>query len=697
MNEIDMDSAAPDGATGTAGTGRATQDGAAYRVLARKYRPQDFSELVGQDALVRTITNAIREDRIAHAFILTGVRGVGKTTTARIIARSLNCIGADGQGGPTIDPCGVCEHCKAIADSRHVDVLEMDAASRTGVDNMRELLDGVRYLPASARFKIYIIDEVHMLSLQAFNALLKTLEEPPSHVKFIFATTEIRKLPVTVLSRCQRFDLRRVGAELLVAHFGGIVEAEGARAEAEALNLIAGAAEGSVRDGLSLLDQAIAHCGGEVTAQQVREMLGLADRLRIYDLFEELMRGDVAGALGQLREQYDLGADPEVVLRDLLELTHLLTRLQVAPEAGADPSLSEVERQRAEALAHGLSMPVLARTWQMLLKGLGEVRGAPSALAAAEMILIRIAYSTDLPSPLDAVRQVTGATGATTAPAQTPAATAAPPPAPVSAQVPASAPVSAQVPASAPVSAQVPAPVPVSGPQMGGAATALAQTVPDNMPAEMPAPITEATEATEAQADENFAETPATEASGPESLPESLRESLRESGPESLPESGPASGPVSGDRAAPDTLTPVIDSFAAIAEHAKANRDARLYHHLMEDIRLVAFRPGHLEIRPEDNAPADLANKLRGKLEAWTGETWAVVINSQVEGQPPLAAQQRQAEADILSDTESDPLVKAVLDTFPGAKVTSVRPLDDGGGGTYTDAPEQNNAANGVE
>jgi len=664
MNEIDMDSAAPDGATGTAGTGRATQDGAAYRVLARKYRPQDFSELVGQDALVRTITNAIREDRIAHAFILTGVRGVGKTTTARIIARSLNCIGADGQGGPTIDPCGVCEHCKAIADSRHVDVLEMDAASRTGVDNMRELLDGVRYLPASARFKIYIIDEVHMLSLQAFNALLKTLEEPPSHVKFIFATTEIRKLPVTVLSRCQRFDLRRVGAELLVAHFGGIIEAEGARAEAEALNLIAGAAEGSVRDGLSLLDQAIAHCGGEVTAQQVREMLGLADRLRIYDLFEELMRGDVAGALGQLREQYDLGADPEVVLRDLLELTHLLTRLQVAPEAGADPSLSEVERQRAEALAHGLSMPVLARTWQMLLKGLGEVRGAPSALAAAEMILIRIAYSTDLPSPLDAVRQVTGATGATTAPAQTPAATAARPPAPVSAQVP----------ASAPVSAQVPAPVPVSGPQMGGAATALAQTVPDNMPAEMPAPITEATEA---QADENFAEMPATEASGSESLPES--------------------GPVSGDRAAPDTLTPVIDSFAAIAEHAKANRDARLYHHLMEDIRLVAFRPGHLEIRPEDNAPADLANKLRGKLEAWTGETWAVVINSQVEGQPPLAAQQRQAEADILSDTESDPLVKAVLDTFPGAKVTSVRPLDDGGGGTYTDAPEQNNAANGVE
>ena len=613
-----MDSAAPAGATGIGGGSR---DDAAYRVLARKYRPQDFSQLVGQDALVRTITNAIREDRIAHAFILTGVRGVGKTTTARIIARSLNCIGPDGQGGPTIEPCGVCEHCKAIAESRHVDVLEMDAASRTGVDNMRELLDGVRYLPASARFKIYIIDEVHMLSLQAFNALLKTLEEPPSHVKFIFATTEIRKLPVTVLSRCQRFDLRRVGAELLVAHFGGIVEAEGVRSEAEALNLIAGAAEGSVRDGLSLLDQAIAHCGGEVTARQVREMLGLADRVRIYDLFEALMRGDVAGALGQLREQYDLGADPEVVLRDLLELTHLLTRLQVAPEAGADPSLSEVERRRAEALAKGLSMPVLARTWQMLLKGLGEVPGAPSALAAAEMILIRLAYSTDLPTPIDAVRQATGVTGATgAAPGQTPPPAAAPSPSPAS----------------------VSAPAPVSE--------------------EQAYEISEAAPAPEA-----FSQAP-------------------------------------DDPAAPDTLA-AIDSFAAIAERAKAMRDARLYHHLMEDIRLVAFRPGHLEIRPEDGAPADLANKLRGKLEAWTGETWAVVINSQAVGQPPLAAQQRRAEADILSDTESDPLVRAVLDTFPGAKVTNVRPLDDGigsgggdgepGDGAVT--PEQNDISDGVE
>ncbi len=623
MNEIDMDSAVPGGNEG------ASNDDAAYRVLARKYRPQDFSQLVGQEALVRTITNAIREERIAHAFILTGVRGVGKTTTARIIARSLNCIGADGLGGPTVEPCGVCEHCIAIAESRHVDVLEMDAASRTGVDNMRELLEGVRYLPASARYKIYIIDEVHMLSTEAFNALLKTLEEPPSHVKFIFATTETRKLPVTVLSRCQRFDLRRVGAELLVSHFAGIVEAEGATAEAEALNLIAGAAEGSVRDGLSLLDQAIAHCGGQVTAEQVREMLGLADRVRIYDLFEDLMKGDVAAALAQLREQYDLGADPEVVLRDLLELTHLLTRLQVAPEAGADPGLSEMERQRAEALASGLSMPVLARTWQMLLKGLGEVRGAPSALAAAEMILIRLAYSTDLPNPIDAVRQVTGAKSETQAAPSTSAPASAAPPAGSAANM-----------TSAPAPA---APAPSNAPtaQMGGGAAASAQA--QMVPEEMPDYIMEA-------------------------IPDPVEEQ-----PDEVPEMATAD-----DFGQQEPIT--IDSFAAIVARAREAREGHLYHHLMEDVRLVEFRDGHLEIRPEDNAPADLANKLRAKLDDWTGETWAVVINAQAEGEAPLAVQQRQAEADLLADTQADPLVQAVLDTFPGAKITEVRPLGVGGG-----------------
>ncbi len=637
MNEIDMDSAVPGGNEG------ASNDDAAYRVLARKYRPQDFSQLVGQEALVRTITNAIREERIAHAFILTGVRGVGKTTTARIIARSLNCIGADGQGGPTVEPCGVCEHCIAIAESRHVDVLEMDAASRTGVDNMRELLEGVRYLPASARYKIYIIDEVHMLSTGAFNALLKTLEEPPSHVKFIFATTETRKLPVTVLSRCQRFDLRRVGAELLVSHFAGIVEAEGATAEAEALNLIAGTAEGSVRDGLSLLDQAIAHCGGQVTAEQVREMLGLADRVRIYDLFEDLMKGDVAAALGQLREQYDLGADPEVVLRDLLELTHLLTRLQVAPEAGADPGLSEMERQRAEALASGLSMPVLARTWQMLLKGLGEVRGAPSALAAAEMILIRLAYSTDLPSPIDAVRQVTGAKAETQAAPSTSASSTS---APASAAPPAGSAASATstpAPAATAPAPAAPAPSNVTTAQMGGGAAASVQVQAQVVPEEMPDYIMEA-------------------------IPDPVEEQ-----PDEVPEMATAD-----DFGQQEPIT--IDSFAAIVARAREAREGHLYHHLMEDVRLVEFRDGHLEIRPEDNAPADLANKLRAKLDDWTGETWAVVINAQAEGEPPLAVQQRQAEADLLADTQADPLVQAVLETFPGAKITEVRPLGVGGG-----------------
>ena len=636
-----MDSVVPGGNEG------ASKDDAAYRVLARKYRPQDFSQLVGQAALVRTITNAIREERIAHAFILTGVRGVGKTTTARIIARSLNCIGADGQGGPTIEPCGVCEHCIAIAESRHVDVLEMDAASRTGVDNMRELLEGVRYLPASARYKIYIIDEVHMLSTGAFNALLKTLEEPPSHVKFIFATTETRKLPVTVLSRCQRFDLRRVGAELLVSHFAGIVEAEGATAEAEGLNLIAGAAEGSVRDGLSLLDQAIAHCGGQVTASQVREMLGLADRVRIYDLFEDLMKGDVAAALGQLREQYDLGADPEVILRDLLELTHLLTRLQVAPEAGSDPGLSEVERQRAEALAQGLSMPVLARTWQMLLKGLGEVRGAPSALAAAEMILIRLAYSTDLPSPIDAVRQVTGSKAVSQpAPSTSTPASAAPAPSGSVVNV-----------APTPVASAPPAPANVATAQMAGGAAASAQVraMPEEVPQDVPDYIMEA-------------------------IPDPIEEQ-----PDEVPEMATAE-----DLGQAEPIA--IDSFAAVVARAREAREGHLYHHLMEDVRLVEFRPGHLEIRPEDNAPTDLANKLRAKLDDWTGETWAVVINDQAMGEPPLAAQQRQAEADILADTQADPLVQAVLDTFPGAKITDVRPL-----GVSGDSDEAGKISNGDE
>lgn len=377
-----------------------------YRVLARKYRPSDFDSLIGQDAMVRTLSNAIDTGRLAHAFILTGVRGVGKTTTARIIAKALNCTSAD---GPTITPCGTCDNCNSIAQSRHVDVLEMDAASRTGVDDIREIIESVRYAPVSARYKIYIIDEVHMLSKNAFNALLKTLEEPPEHVKFIFATTEIRKLPVTVLSRCQRFDLKRVEAETLIAHLAKLVANENCTAEDGALKLIARAAEGSVRDSLSLLDQAIAHGAGAVGEGQVRDMLGLADRAQVLDLFEQIMRGDVASAIATLRQQYDSGADPVVVINDLLEVSHWLTRLKVTPDTGVDTLVSEAEKVQGSKMAESLSMPHLTRAWQMLMKGLGEVRIAPSAIAAAEMVLIRLAYASNLPSPADLVKKINNA------------------------------------------------------------------------------------------------------------------------------------------------------------------------------------------------------------------------------------------------------------------------------------------------
>jgi DNA polymerase-3 subunit gamma/tau len=377
-----------------------------YRVLARKYRPSTFDELIGHEAMVQTLSNALEAGRLAHAFILTGTRGIGKTTTARIIARGLNCTGADGKGGPTIAPCGVCQNCISIAEDRHQDVLEMDAASRTGVDDIRELIDGVRYLPVSARFKIYIIDEVHMLSKNAFNALLKTLEEPPEHVKFIFATTEIRKIPVTVLSRCQRFDLKRVDGETLAAYFASIAAKEDADIGSEALALIARAAEGSVRDGLSLLDQAIAHGDGVATAAQVRDMLGLADRTQIVDLLSQLMAGEIKASLALLRAQYDSGADPVVIIQDLLEMTHWLTSMKVTPEAVNNVAMAAGDVTRGQELAEKLTMPVLARTWQMLLKGLDEVRSAPMPLAAAEMILVRLAYVSDMPTPEDLARQL---------------------------------------------------------------------------------------------------------------------------------------------------------------------------------------------------------------------------------------------------------------------------------------------------
>lgn len=381
----------------------ATSSNENYRVLARKYRPTNFDSLIGQEAMVRTLSNAIDAGRLAHAFILTGVRGVGKTTTARIIAKALNCTASD---GPTITPCGECDQCVSIAESRHVDVLEMDAASRTGVDDIREIIEGVRYAPVSARYKIYIIDEVHMLSKNAFNALLKTLEEPPEHVKFIFATTEIRKLPVTVLSRCQRFDLKRIESDVMVAHLTNIVNQEECKASSAALKLMARAAEGSVRDALSLLDQAIAHGAGDVSEQQVRDMLGLADRAQVLDLFELVMAGDIKAALATLRSQYDLGADPAVVFQDLLDVTHWLTRLKVTPDTGTDTLVSEAEKTQGGEMAKKLAMPHLTLAWQVLLKGLLEVKESPSPIAAAEMVLIRLAYAVELPGPAELVKKL---------------------------------------------------------------------------------------------------------------------------------------------------------------------------------------------------------------------------------------------------------------------------------------------------
>ena len=377
-----------------------------YVVLARKYRPQNFEDLLGQDALVQTLTNAIQNNRLHHAYILTGIRGVGKTTTARLIARALNCTGADGKGGPTIHPCGVCDNCKAIAAGRHMDVMELDAASHTGVDDIRELLDSARYAPTNARYKVYIIDEVHMLSKGAFNALLKTLEEPPAHVKFIFATTEIRKVPVTILSRCQRFDLQRLSVETLTQLFTKILANENIPAETEALDIIAKAADGSARDGLSLLDQAIVLSNGNINTDVVKKMLGLADRSQTLTLFENLVNGNMEAVLKDISEQYTNGATPMIVLQDLINITHDLAKVKIITALLNSTSLSEIEKKTFATLSTSCSLAVLSKIWQMLIKGISEINMAPSAVEALEMILLRVAYSASLPTPYEILNEV---------------------------------------------------------------------------------------------------------------------------------------------------------------------------------------------------------------------------------------------------------------------------------------------------
>ncbi|MEW5962321.1 MAG: DNA polymerase III subunit gamma/tau [Pseudomonadota bacterium] len=562
-----------------------------YVVLARKYRPLRFEDLIGQNAMVQTLRNAFASGRIAQGYMLTGVRGTGKTTTARILARALNYE----PGGPTVDMPTLGPHCAEIIESRHPDVLEMDAASNTSVDNMREIIESARYKPLVARTKVFIIDEVHMLSKSAFNALLKTLEEPPEHVKFIFATTEIRKVPVTVLSRCQRFDLRRVDVPELIAHFERIAAAEGAKAERDALALIARAAEGSVRDGLSLLDQAIAMGDGTVDLAGVRAMLGLADRGRIFDLLDALFAGQAGAALEAFGRLHHDGAEPAQLLTDLAEAVHAAARMKVVGEAGSD-ALSKEEQRRAGALAARLSIPLLARAWQMLVKGLEDVSRAPSPATAAEMVLIRLAYTADLPSPDEIIRTLGGGT---TSGRARPERTA----------------------------------------REGSAVASEGPTADHDASAASPdftAP---------GEAEEGF---------------EGLDDSRLEG------EEVDAEG----------------EDYARVASYADAvalagsKRDARLKVHLEEHVSLVKFDAvaGAIDIFLMPGAPAEIANELREKLNRWTGRRWVVML-SKARGEPPIGVVRREQQAAEIEQLKADPAVRALLETFPDAKIAEVRQI----------------------
>jgi DNA polymerase III subunit gamma/tau len=555
-----------------------------HAALARKYRPRTFDELIGQEAMVRTLRNAFASGRIAQAYMLTGVRGVGKTTTARLIARALN-YDAQGAAGPTLDMSEEGAHCRAILESRHLDVVEMDAASHTGIDDIRELIDSAHYKPNIARYKVYILDEVHMLSKPAFAGLLKTLEEPPEHVKFIFATTEVRKVPVTVLSRCQRFDLKRIDIEELIAHLDRVATAEGANAERPALALIARAAEGSVRDALSILDRAIAFGGNKVEADAVRGLLGLADRTRIFELMETVLSGDAGDALKQLDALNRDGAEPGQVIADLADAVHAVTLVKAAGEASADPAASESERAHAADLAARLPMPALARAWQMLVKGYEEVRGSPRPLAAADMVLVRLAYAADLPPPGELARRLADGAGASAAETDT---------------------------ASSPRPSRKPEP-------------ARAET----RRAELPR-----------------AESPRTEADPPPADPDEVPE--------------------------PPAPPPELKSFEDVVALAEAKRDLKLKHALTEQVRLIQFKPGLIEINPLPQAPRELGQELMRKLKAWTGRVWIVAVSDD-DGAPPLGVQRREKEAREIEKVREHPAVKQVMQHFPGARIAAVR------------------------
>ncbi len=569
-----------------------------YRVLARKYRPQTFADLIGQEVLVRTLTNAFASGRIAHAFLLTGIRGIGKTTTARIIARGLNCIGADGNGEETTTPCGVCANCIAIAEDRHVDVVEMDAASNTGVDNMRDLIDSVRYAPTNARYKVYIIDEVHMLSKSAFNAILKTLEEPPPHVKFIFATTEIRKIPVTIISRCQRFDLKRVEMDELSAHLVSVAGRESIALPADCATLIAAAAEGSVRDSLSLLDQAIAmHTDAEgnvaIKANSVRDMLGLADKTQVFDLMKKIFSGEIESALSAAQKLHLQGADPSMLLSDLLDITHYLTRIVVAPALAVNLNYSPAEQALARDMAAELSVPALTRAWQILTKGADEMRHADQAAATLEMILVRLAHASALPTPAELVRSVQSG--------NIPAQSTAPRPA-------------------APVHA-----APSVHPMTESASARMMNT---------PSAATGSTVMSMGGG--------AATAAAPKMEPQVMHE---------------------------------VHSFLDVVQLFEQKREAILAASLINDMRLVKFEAGRIEVKPTAHIGADVPARIARHLREWTGASWNLLLNTHADEAEPSIREQRAAALKQQRDyAASHPKVQAVLGMFEGATVIDFIP-----------------------